>query len=122
MKINNLYNKTWKKCIIIFIIVFLIVSVGGYITITYLDNFVSENNFHTDYIVVQNKSTVNYDFYIITDISNKSYIINSNNDNYDKKLYDMIEIGQRYKVVLQDPKATDINQTTYIIQAYNDTS
>lgn len=125
MKINDLFNKTWKQCIIFFIIIFLVVVIGGFLSIGYLNETIMDNNFYTYNIVVQDKITqndTNRTTFIVIDMNNKTYVINSGNTRYDKKLYESLTVGESYRAVLQDININDVDKTSYIIQVHNDTS
>lgn len=122
--LDKFYNTTFKKCIIIFIVIFLLITIGGHASIIYLDNVVTEKNLRTDYVVVQDKlPNNNYDdVFVIHDVKNQTYIISNDDFKFDKKLYDMIEPGKRYRMVIQEPLETDTNKSIHIVQVYNDTS
>ena len=121
---NSLFDKKWKKYVIIFTIVFLIVMGIGTYSITYLHNSIVDNHIHAEEIIVQNKGYDNntYDnYYMIVDNNNKTYMVDNNNNN--REIFDYIQIGKRYKVVIQEPDFMDLgnNNLPVIIQVYNDT-
>ena len=122
---NKLFDKTWKKCIWAFAIVFLIIGVGGALSINYLHDVVANNHVHSDMIVVQDKmygDNPYTDYYIIVGTNNKTYSIIDHNDNYGKEMFDMLEVGHRYKIIVKEPELMDINKYTHILQVYNDTN
>lgn len=121
MKIKDLYDKTWKKCLIIFVIVFVAVLCVGFISVDFLENILTDSNIHTASIVVADKFISNntYDDYIVIDTKNKTYVINNNDNNYDKRMYDAIKIGNKYEITIRDPAPNDINQIIYILQVHN---
>ena len=74
---------------------------------------------------VQDKITqndTNRTTFIVIDMNNKTYVINSGNTRYDKKLYESLTVGESYRAVLQDININDVDKTSYIIQVHNDTS
>lgn len=121
MKINNLYDKTWKKCLIVFITIFVIVFCIGFVSIDFIGHSLMNSHIHTSTIVVQDKFISNntYDDYIIIDANNKTYVINNNDNNYDTRLYDAIEVGHKYTITIRDPAPEDVNQIIYILQVHN---
>lgn len=122
-KINNyLLDKTWKKILIIFLIVFFLIFIGGLASITYLSNVVSDNHIHSEVINVTNKtdnSTSINDYFIVKTADNKTYIIDEKNS---RKMFNVITVGKEYKVVVTDPSAEDINEFSHILQVYNVTN
>lgn len=124
MKINDLYNTVQKKCIIIFVIIFMIIMVGGFLSVNYLDGLLTSNNIHTDTIVIKDKFIGNDtrdDCYIVTDINGKTYVIDNNNLAYDKKIFNSLTIGTQYKVTIKTPNPNDSDKNVYIMQVHNDT-
>lgn len=125
MKISDLYNKTWKKCVIVFLIIFLIVAVGGFISINYLNEMMMDNHVHSDTIIVKDKfigKDMYDDCFIITDMNNQTYLISNNNKDYDKRLFDNITIGQKYRVTVKESMNNNNDINTYIIQVHDDNS
>lgn len=124
---SKLFDKTWKKCVWIFLIVSLIVGIGGAFSLNYLNDAVTNSHVHSDIITVQNKlygDNPYSDHYIIVGTNNKTYSIVDHGDNYGKDMFDVFKVGQRYKVIVKEPDLTDVNQFTHILQVYdsNDTS
>ena len=111
---RKILNKNWKKCLLIFIIVFFVtfISAGG--IVHHFDDAVESNNIYPDIIVIKDK--FNNGEYIVIDINNKTYNI----DNNDAKIFNKIEIGQKYRVIIEEP-IQDTNHA-YILQVHNDTS
>lgn len=122
-KINNyLLDKTWKKIIIIFLIVFLIIFVSGVASINYLSGIVNDNHIHTEIINVTDKmdnSSPFGDYFFIKTIDNKTYVIDNKNG---RDMFNIIGIGNQYKIVVTDPDVQDINQFPHILQVYNVTN
>ena len=122
-KINNyLLDKTWKKIVIIFLIVFLVIFVGGMASINYLSGIVNDNHIHSEIINVTDKmdnSSPLGDYFLVRTIDNKTYIIDSKNG---RDMFNTININNQYKVVVADPKSQDINQFPHILQVYNVTN
>ena len=122
---DKLLDKTWKKCIIIFIIIFSIVLIGGFLSINYLHDVVSNSHIHTETIIIQDKlygDSSYSDYYIIIGDNNKTYTIHNNNDGYGTDMFNNIVVGESYKIVVKEPDVTDLDQHTHILQVYNDTS
>lgn len=121
MKIDNLIDKTWKKCLIIFVVIFIVVFCIGFISVGVLDSALTDSHIHTISIVVADKFISNntYDDYIVIDSNNKTYVINNDDNNYDKRMYDSIKVGNKYEITIRDPAPTDINQIIYILQVHN---
>lgn len=128
MKINDikkkLFNKTWKKILIVFIIIFFIVLIGGLISINYLTDVVNDNHIHAEYINVSNKiynDNAYSDYYIIIDSNNNTYSIINHGDGYGQKLFDKIEVNHMYKVILKDPDVIDTSHYVHILEVSNAT-
>lgn len=122
---DRLFDATWKKCVWVFVIVFLIVGIGGVLSINYLHDIVTNNHVHTEIIVVKNKvygDNPYADHYIITGTNNKTYSIVDHGDNYGKEMFDTFKVGEEYKIVVKEPELTDVNQFTHILQVDNGTS
>lgn len=121
MKINNLIDKTWKKCLIVFVVIFIIVFCVGFISVGVLDSALIDSHVHTTSVVVTDKFISNntYDDYIIIDSNNKTYVINNNDNNYDKRMYDSIKVGNKYDITIRNPAPNDINQIIYILQVHH---
>lgn len=121
---EKLFNKTWKKCVWAFLIFFILIGVGGTLSINYLHDVVTNNHVHSDVIIVKDKiygDNPYTDYYIVIGSNNKTYSIVDHDDDYGQKMFDMLEIGKKYKVIIREPELTDINQFTHILQVYNDT-
>ncbi len=122
-KINNyLLDKTWKKIVIIFLIVFLVIFVGGMASINYLSGIVNDNHIHSEIINVTDKmdnSSPLGDYFFVKTIDNKTYTIDGKNG---RDMFNTININNKYKVVVADPKSQDINQFPHILQVYNVTN
>ena len=122
-KINNyLLDKTWKKNLIVFLIVFFLIFIGGIASITYLSNVVNDNHIHSEGINITNKtdnSTSVNDYFIVKTADNKTYIIDEKDS---RKMFNVITVGKEYKVVVADPSAEDINEFSHILQVYNVTN
>lgn len=113
---DKIINKTWKKCFIIFVVIFFaIVSVAGF-SIVYLSDTISENNIYPDIIIIDDKIDNNTSNYLIIDKNNKTY--NITKDKYGNKMFRKIEVGQEYEVVLKEPQSQ--NGIPRIIQIDND--
>lgn len=115
------FNKAWKKCFFIFIIIFLFVLVGGVLSINYLSDAVTNSHIHTETVTVSDKmygdNSIS-DYYIVI-ADNKTYSISNHNDGYGEKMFEKIEVGSKYKFIVKEPEVTDINQFSHILQIYN---
>ena len=120
-----LFDTTWKKCVWIFLVVFLIVGIGGTLSINYLHDVVTNNNVHSERIIVADKvygDNPLSDHYIVISKQNKTYSIVDHGDDYGKEMFDTLEVGNEYKIIVKEPELTDINQFSHILQVYNGTS
>lgn len=116
-----LFNKAWKKCLFIFIIIFSFVLVGGALSINYLNDAVTNNHIHTETVIVSDKmygDNSMSDYYIVI-AGNKTYSIPNHNDGYGEKMFEKIEVGSKYKFIVKEPEVTNINQFSHILQVYN---
>lgn len=122
---DKLLDKTWKKCIIIFVVIFLCVLIGGFFSINYLHDVVTNNHVHTDSVLIVDKmygDNKYSDYYLVIGGNNKTYSIVNHGDGYGEEMFDKIQVGHKYKLVVKEPESIDINQFTHILQVYNDTS
>ena len=117
---DELFDTTWKKCLIIFIIVFIIIAIGGILSINYLHDVVTNNHIHSDKITVMDKTNDNGVYYIFG-TNNKTYMIKAHDDKHNKKIFDNMDINIEYKVVVQEPELIDTDELPHILQVYNGT-
>ena len=118
-------NKTWKKCLLIFIVVFVIIITSSGMAINYLNDVVNNKNIHEESVVVKDKiygDSSYTDYYIIIGTNNKTYSIVNHNDDYGEKMFENIKIGKRYKMIVKEPEVTNIHKPTHILEVYNGTS
>lgn len=119
--LKKLVDKSWKKVLIVFFIVFVIVFGVGVISINYLNDAVNNQHIHTEVVNVTDKlygSNPYSDYYIIIGNDSKTYGI-ANHDGYGQKMFNSIKIGQVYEFVVKEPEMTDINQQVHIMQVHN---
>ena len=119
---NKLINKTWKKCLLIFLIVFIVFFVGSLTSINYLNDIVTHHHIHSDTITVTDKMYGDNplsDDLIIVGANNKTYSIANHDDGYGRNMFNSMDINQTYKVTVKEPELTEINQFTHILQVYN---
>jgi len=122
--IKKMTDKTWKKCLLIFIMVFIIMLVSGSMVINYLNDVVSNNNIHEETVTIKDKiygDSIYTDYYIIIGANNKTYSIVNHNDDYGEKMFEGVEIGKKYRMIVKEPELTDIHKATHILQVYNET-
>ena len=123
-------NKIKKKIqnnmpyLIVATVIFIIVIGIGIVLVNTLHYTVSNNGIRTETAVVSNKYYGNgefSDYYLVETNNNKTYSIINHDDNYGKRMFDNIKVGQRYEFTLQDPSAVDIVRYTHILKVENDT-
>ena len=123
-------NKIKKKIqnnmpyLIVATIIFIIVIGIGIVLVNTLHYTVSNNGIRTETAVVSNKYYGNgefSDYYLVETNNNKTYSIINHDDNYGKRMFDNIKVGQRYEFTLQDPSAVDTVRYTHILKVENDT-
>lgn len=122
---NKIFDKTWKKSLIIFLVIFSIIFVGGLTSINYLNDIVANNNIHPEIVTVYDKAYGDKslsDYYIIVGTNNKTYSIVNHDDGYGVKLFTSIEVGKTYEFIVREPELTDINQNTHILQVHDVTN
>ena len=110
---EKLFNTTDKKCLMLFIIVFIIIVVGGFIS--------NNKNPIEDMKVFEDKYNDSNHYYVIC-ANNTTLTIDGHGDDYNKELWDSIEVGKKYRFIIKDPELTDINIYPNIIQIHNVTS
>ena len=123
--IEKMTDKTWKKCLLIFIVVFIIIIISSGMAINYLNDVVNNKNIHEESVIVKDKiygDSSYTDYYIIIGTNNKTYSIVNHNDDYGEKMFESIEIGKRYKMIVKEPELTNIHKATHILEVYNGTS
>lgn len=114
--LKQLTNETWKKCLLIFIIIFILTFVFAGGMVDYLYHTIDDKNIHQDMIIIKDKANNNTDYYTVVDSNDKVYSI----ANEDSKMFEDIQIGNKYKVIVKEP--INDNQTVYILQVHNETS
>ena len=120
---NKLFDKIWKKNLCIFIVVFSLILLGGIFVVTYISDTIDHEHIRSENIIIVDKIYENDSFdnrYLITGNNSNIYMIPNNNDG--KSMFDGIEIGHEYKVVIQDSDLFNSNQYPYVLQVYNVTS
>ena len=120
---NNILDKTWKRCVVVFLIIFILVVVVGALSINYLGESIMNKHVYVDTIIVKDKFIGNDtqdDYYIVTDMNNKTYVIDNNDIGYDKQIYNKIKIGEKYRVTMKN-LPNDTNMNIHILQVHNDT-
>lgn len=121
---KKITDKMWKRVLIIFAIVFLLIFGIGVMSINYLNDIVSSENVHTEIVTVTDKlygDNPYSDYYIIIGNNNKTYGI-TNHDGYGQKMFESIKVGNKYEFIVKEPLPTDINRQTHILRAQNVTS
>lgn len=119
-----MFNKTWKKCIITFIIIFVVIVVTGVASINYLSDTIADNNI--DVVTTKVADKINGDnlynnyFLIITE-DNQTFSIEDKNDGNGKKMFDSIQLNKTYEFTVRHPDITDSNQFTHVLRVQNDT-
>lgn len=119
--INMLFDKAWKRVLIIFFVVFLIILGVGISSVNYLNDVANDENVRAETVVVADKlygDNPNSDYYIILGKNNKTYGI-TNHDGYGQKMFEKIEVGKKYEFIVKYPGPTDINQQIHILRAEN---
>lgn len=119
--INMFFDKAWKRVLIVFFVVFLIILGVGVSSVNYLNDVTSNKNVHAETVVVADKlygDNPNSDYYIILGKDNKTYGI-VNHDGYGQKMFEKIEVGKKYEFIVRYPESTDINQQIHILRAEN---
>ena len=121
---NKLFDKLWKRCAWIAVVCFLLVGIGGVLSINYIHDAVTNHHIHSEVITVQDKIDMSdhKNYFTVIDTYNNTYVIVNNQDNYGQRMFNLLEINHRYKVILKEPELTDVNQHTHILQVHNDTS
>lgn len=108
------------KYIIGGVLIFLIVFTGLYLSIIYMHESVVENRIYTETDTIIDKYYGNGQFsnyYLFTTSDNKTFSLIDNK--YAKEIYDNVEIGKEYRLVLQTPDMNDPVQYTHILQVHN---
>lgn len=124
-KLSKLYDKTWKKSLIIFLVIFSLIFVGGLASINYLNDVVTNNHIHPEQVTVLDKiygDNSFSDYYIIVGTNNRTYSIVNHDDGYGEEMFNAIKVGQTYKFIVKEPEITDVNKNIHILQVYNVTS
>lgn len=116
-------NKTWKKCIFIFFIIFIIVLAGGTLSINYLHDTIINNNVYQVTAVVSDKyydTNVN-DYYLVKTNDNQTFSIVDNGDGRGEQMWQDIIVGKKYKLIVKKPELIDVDNFSHIIQVHNAT-
>lgn len=122
--ISKVTDKMWKRVLIIFCIVFVVIFTMGITSVNYLTDVANNENIHTEIVIVKDKlygDNPHSDYYLIIGDNNKTYGI-TNHDGYGQKMFEKIEIGKKYEFIVKEPLTTDINRQTHILRVENVTS
>jgi len=104
---------------IAFWIIFLVIFCSLYFGITFLDTEVTSKHITTETGVVSDKFFGNgdaSDYYLITLDTNKTYYILDHKDGRAKEMYDKIEIGKKYRLILKENAVEDEDNFTHVIE------
>lgn len=117
-----MFDNTWKKCIFVFIVIFMIVLVGGALSINYLHDTIVDNNIHSVTVVVADKyydaEANTYHYSVITN-NNQTLDIADHGDSHGEELWQKVVIGEKYRFIVRDSELTD--NSANIIQIHNTT-
>lgn len=105
-----MFDKTWKKCIFVFIIIFMIVLVGGVLSINYLHDTVADNNIHPATVVVTDKyynDTDNTYRYSAVTNNNRTLHFIDDGDSRGQELWNKITVGGEYRFVVKESDLLD---------------
>lgn len=118
-KIKDNCTSSPYKYIIIFLIVFFIVSLTSYLLLTDFENKINDQNIEYIECVVIDKYITNDStpHYMIVCNDNNTYEVS--NDRASKKMFDNINIGYHYHFIVRHPIDKDDN--ILIVQVYNET-
>ncbi len=113
-------DKSWKRILLTFSLIFLVIFIGGVLLVNSLSDIVDVNNLHPEVVTVVDKNDTNFndEYYLVHGDNNKTYSILMNDD-YDVRIFNNLEIGKKYKLIIKEP--TPLNNIPYpnIIQVYN---
>lgn len=118
-KIKNDFTPSPYKYIIIFLVVFITVSLTSYVLLTDFENKINDQNIQYVECAVVDKYITNDSIpqYMIVCNDNNTYEIA--NDRASKKMFDNINIGYHYHFIVRQP--IDKNDSILIVQVYNET-
>lgn len=117
MKKMKLMDKTWKKCLWIFIIIFLLTFLLTGVLVDYFNSIVDNDNVHQEIIVVKDKNNITQNgYYTVIDVNDRYYNVSGR----DNEIFETIKIGNEYKALVKEP--INENGTIYILQVDNGTS
>lgn len=115
-------NKTWKKCVLLFLVVFVIIFVLGTTSINFLDDVAMDHHIHLLNGNVTDKyygDTFNEDYYVVVINNDKVLSVKDTGDGYGKKMWNSIQVGQEYAFIVKEPELTDMHPYTHILQVEN---
>ena len=111
---RRIWDKSWKRYLIVFTIVFVITFLLLGNAVDYFNDTVESNKIHPDTVIVKDK--VNNGTFIVIDDNDRTYFI----DNDDSRIYNKIEVGQTYKVIVKEPMQP--HENAEILQVHNEAS
>lgn len=120
-KIDNLFNKTWKRILIVFIVVFFIIFLSGVLIINDMEYVIKDEHVHAETILVDNKTIGEGalgDYFVIY-ANGTTYTILNDGTHRTQRMYDMIDINSQYRVLVRESPLSNNNQDTHIIQVNN---
>lgn len=110
--------------LIVAVIIFILITVGGMFVIDMLHGAINDNNIRTESVVIVDKyhdKNQNGDLFLVKTDDNKTYNIMNDKDNNGQRVFNNIQTGKPYELVIREPDLTDFSPYPYVIQVHNDT-
>ena len=110
--------------LIVAAIIFILITVGGMFVIDMLHGAINDNNIRTENVVIIDKyhdKNQNGDLFLVKTDDNRTYNIMNDKDNNGQRLFNNIQTGKPYELVIREPDLTDFSPYPYVIQVHNDT-
>lgn len=121
---DKLLDKSWKKYLLIFIVIFVLITGVGVYAINFMYDTIIDNDVHSTIVVINDKYSNDGDdhnyYFVVTD-DNETLSIIDNGDGKGEEIWNGIQIGEKYKITVQNPDVGDLHNFRHIVQVKNAT-
>lgn len=110
--------------LIVAAIIFILITLGGMFVVDMLHGAINDNNIRTENVVIIDKyhdKNQNGDLFLVKTDDNRTYNIMNDKDNNGQRLFNNIQTGKPYELVIREPDLTDFSPYPHVIQVHNDT-
>lgn len=124
MNLKTIKDKVLKneaaKYLLIFIVVFVVITFAGLFCINHLYDTVTDNHVHPmNTVIIDKYDASNGDLFVITE-DNKTLLFAKHSDGYEQEKWNELIPGEKYRFIIQEPDDSMANSFPKILQVHND--